>query len=297
MATTNNWFLILDEGANTWATSQVEETSPEKDSASVTYNVSDFQTVYTDSASITYNVGSVTGQIIGGGSFPFVGVTADVLSNSNILTTAAQNDYIGAYSLRQGIDTQSYIAYNVRAGAEKDLVPTYNRGGPTEVQGPDITYNVLEEILKDLSDSYEVSGAVTSDRACTYELFSSPLTATSLVEPTWDIITSVETDTIVSYTCFTGLEKDTVQYFYIFEFSTKDTSQTYDVASSASSDSVVTFDLFGFEAVTQDVTATYRLDSEIVVMPNVVGMPLSKATSTIESTGLTIGTVTYVTLQ
>lgn len=300
MATTNNWFLRDDEGSNTWASLQVEETSPYADNTEVVYQVYDFQAVYADSAQIYYDVDSDIGQVIGGGTFPFASVTTDAEVIYQVLNSAAQNDLAVSYSTRQGIDTQLYALWDVLTGVEVSSVEfTYGMGGYAEADMDSAFYVVYGGVEKDLASvAYDVVGEVLADKVVTYNTTTTPLTATNIVTSTWDITSTAEGDLACSNTVLTGVEQDKEVVYYVFGEVLKDTAQEYDIPGTVDASSpVVTYDLFGYVAVEKDYTFSYQISSDIVIVPNVLGMPLSLATSTIQGTGLTIGTVTYVTLQ
>jgi hypothetical protein len=298
MATTNNWFLRDDEGTNTWASRQVEEESPYADSTEVSYQVFDYQTIYVDSTQIYYDVDSEVGQIIGGAIFPFASVLSDIQGIYGVSNSSATADLTVSYFSREEIDTQIYSTWNVLIGVEADSEEVvYGLGGYVELESDEIVYSVLEGVEKDTEGLYNLIEGVVSDRIVTYDMTTVPLTATNIVVSTWNIVTALEVDYTSSYYVYTDIEKDVTDTYYVFNEVVKDTALTYNLSGSTFGDKVTTYNVQVFTTVQKDYPFSYMLDSDIVITPNVVGMPLSLASSTLQGAGMLLGTVTYVTLQ
>ena len=292
----NNWFLRLDEDANTWASLVVNDASVEADSTAISYNIYDFQAVYADSVQIYYDVESTVGQITGGAEFPFASVISDTSGTYTISNASVEKDLVSIYSMRQPIDTQLYATYRVLIGVEQDATLAYALGGAVDPADLDFYYWVFTGVEQDVTPTYQVAGEVLADQTVTYNMTSTPLTASNTVTPTWNVISAVQQDKVLTYRVLMGVEKDLSATFSSLSEVLKDYASTFDVNGAVTSDLVPLYNILSYEAVTKDYQFAFNVNSDIVVVPNVIGLPLSKATSTLTAAGLTVGTVTYTSL-
>jgi hypothetical protein len=200
--------------------------------------------------------------------------------------------------MRQEIDTQAYVTWRVLTGVEADAPITYAMGGAIYgPDGPDIVYRILIGAEQDSAQTYVVAGEVLADKSGSYNITTTPLTATSFTQLTYNVLEGVERDTGCTYTVMNQIEKDYEGVFYVFGEVLKDASTAFDIGGSVESDTSPSCNVLSYTAVNKDYQFAYTINSEIIIVPNVVGMPVSLAQTTIVGVGLTVGTVEYITLQ
>jgi hypothetical protein len=294
VATTNNWFLISDEGSPTWASTQVEEISPSADSVA-TYNIYDFQAVYSDSVSIVYDVTSTDSLIQGGGTFPFSDATADLENRYNVIQEVASADLVIAYAMRQQVERLHEVSYDVLVEAAADTPAfTFDLSGPVETDAVEISYRVLIGAETDSPEfDYSVIEQVEKDTVATYSITSTPLTATSLVDVTYNVVQGIEADTIATYWVFNEATKDLVDSYNVLVGVEQDQILIYSVDGQVEADVEISYNLVLDGSAESDVLVVYQIDSEMVRAPNVIGLPLEEGILVLQNSGIQIGTITY----
>lgn len=196
------------------------------------------------------------------------------------------------------MDTQAYVTWRVLTGVEADTTIAYAMGGAVlGPEEPEIVYRVLIGAEQDSAQTYAVAGEVLADKSGSYNITTTPLTATSFTQLTYNVLEGVERDTGCRYTVLNQIEKDYEGVFYVFGEVLKDASTAFDIGGSVESDTALTYNVLSYTQVNKDYQFAYTINSEIIIVPNVVGMPVSLAQTTIAGAGLTVGTVEYITLQ
>jgi len=293
VATTNNWFLVLDQGTNTWASISVEEISPSADKV-CTYDVYNTQSVLKDCATVVYNVSSSTSQISGGGVFPFDDATQDVVCTYNVLQQSVTKDITATYSSRQGTDRQLSLSYNVYGIVETDLELIYDVDGKVECITPEFLYNIFVDVEQDIEVTYDVIFGVLCSLNVTYAIQSSPLTATNTVQVDYRVIAARTLDSTVTYHVFNTTEKDQEIIYTVLEETARNSDAVvYNIAVPVITDVDVNYVIGSAFNAQSDKLYQYNILATMLPAPNLIGLTLQEAKTVLQRNNIPIGDIIY----
>lgn len=291
--TTPTWYIRFDGTTNTWFPIEdtIESLSSVSKDQNASYNI--LYPVFATSVALTWDIDSTSGAISGTPELPFASAEADASFAYEIFFASAPSaDKTGTYRILTYAEDISQATYRILNSAQADTTCTYNSAGYVQ-DDEEFVWDVFAPVERDQVGSYNVKNFAEASSVVTYTIITSPLSAGDNREVSYTILNAAVAEYELIYDVLNSAEKDSTLSFKILTKAEQDSTHTYNVLGPASREATVTYQLNGTIKVTQDQTIAYNVLSLVGVVPNVVGYPLQKATTLIESSGFELGQITY----